>query len=209
VPVTATRATAAPARRSRAGTILLPPWTRAPFLPFRQPAVILAVLGAAAILACASSSAALFLSSASAESLSRMLAAHCPDAGYPTVRATGVVGDPARGVPASVLPIQARSVDDGAVRAALRAQGFGSPSRELISEQRPQVALGSLDLDGLLLYRDGATANVTRLGRTLPGPGVWLSQSFATRMGARPGDTLRLTSGGGGGAGAPARGVGV
>ncbi len=34
---------------------LLPPWTRAPLLGFRQPAVILAVLGATAILACASS----------------------------------------------------------------------------------------------------------------------------------------------------------
>jgi putative ABC transport system permease protein len=212
VPATAEttpRAIAAPARRSGPGIILLPPWTRAPFLPFRQPAVILAVLGAAAILACASSSAALFLSSASAESLSRMLAAHCPDAGYPTVRATSVVGDPARGVPASALPLQARSVDDGAVRSALRAQGFGDPSRELISEQRPQVALGPLDLDGLLLYQDGAIANVTRLGPARPGPGVWLSQSFATRLSARPGDTLRLTSGGGGGAGAPVRVVGI
>ena len=64
----------APRRRSGGGTILLPPWTRAPLLPFRQPAVILAVVGAAAILACASASAALFLSSASSESLRRIVA---------------------------------------------------------------------------------------------------------------------------------------
>src|SRR6185437_16018807 len=38
-----------PRRRSGGGVIFLPPWTRAPFLPFRQPAVILAVLGAALI----------------------------------------------------------------------------------------------------------------------------------------------------------------
>ena len=35
----------APRRRSGGGVIFLPPWTRAPFLPFKQPAVILAVLG--------------------------------------------------------------------------------------------------------------------------------------------------------------------
>ena len=199
----------APPRRSGAGIILLPPWTRAPFLPFRQPAVLLAVLGAAAILACASSSATLFLSSASAESLRQLLAAHCGDAGFPTVRATGVVGDPARGVPASALPVQARSVDDGAVRSAMRAQGLGDPARELVSEQRPQVANGPLEQDGQLVYRDGATANVTRLGRSLPGPGVWLSGSFATKLSARPGDTLRLTAGGGGGAGPAVRVVGL
>ena len=76
----------APRRRSGGGIILLPPWTRAPLLPFRQPAVILAVLGAAAILACASASAALFLSSASSESLRRIVAAECADAADATVR---------------------------------------------------------------------------------------------------------------------------
>jgi putative ABC transport system permease protein len=203
------RSPSTPARRSGAGIIVLPPWTRAPLLPFRQPAVILAVLGAAAILACASSSAALFLSSASSESLRRLLAAQCAEAGFPTVRATGVVGDAARGVPASTLPIEARSVDDGAVRSAMRAQGLGDPARGLTSEQRPQVAAGALNLDGLLLYRDGATANVTRIGRSLPGPGVWLSRSYATRLGAGLGDSLRLTSDGDRGAGASVRVVGL
>jgi hypothetical protein len=33
---------------------VLPPWTRAPLLGLRQPAVVLAMIGAAAILACAS-----------------------------------------------------------------------------------------------------------------------------------------------------------
>ncbi len=88
-----------PRRRSGGGVIFLPPWTRAPFLPFRQPAVILAVLGAALILACASSSGVLFLSSASSESLRRLLAVECPDAGYPTVRATEVVGAKFRRTP--------------------------------------------------------------------------------------------------------------
>ena len=70
--------TRAPRRRSGGGVIFLPPWTSAPFLPFKQPAVILAVLGAALILACASSSGVLFLSSASSESLRRLLAVRVP-----------------------------------------------------------------------------------------------------------------------------------
>ena len=198
-----------PRRRSGAGIILLPPWTRAPFLPFRQPAVILAVVAAAAILACASSSAALFLSSASSESLRRLLAVQCPDAGFPTVRATGVVTDPARGVPATSFPIEARSVDDGAVRSAMRTQGLGEPARGLTSEQRPQVTAGTQTVDGLLLYRDGATANVTRIGPALPGPGVWLSQSYATRLSVGLGGSVRLTANGDRGAGASARVVGL
>ena len=61
--------------------LLLPPWRRAPLLPFGQPAVILAVVAATAILACAAASAALFLSSASSASLQRLIGAECPGAG--------------------------------------------------------------------------------------------------------------------------------
>ena len=60
--------------------LLLPPWRRAPLLPFGQPAVILAVVAATAILACAAASAALFLSSASSASLQRLIGAECPGA---------------------------------------------------------------------------------------------------------------------------------
>ena len=116
--------TRAPRRRSGGGVIFLPPWTRAPFLPFRQPAVILAVLGAALILACASSSGVLFLSSASSESLRRLLAVQCPDAGYPTVRATQVVADPA----ARAARLR-NALDDGTVRSAMTGAGLADPSR--------------------------------------------------------------------------------
>src|SRR5215470_7032832 len=49
--------------RRRTGILLLPPWTRAPGLVWRQPIVVFA---SAAILGCAASSAALFLTSAAA-----------------------------------------------------------------------------------------------------------------------------------------------
>jgi putative ABC transport system permease protein len=176
--------TRAPRRRSGGGVILLPPWTRAPFLPFRQPAVILAVLGAAAILACASSSGVLFLSSASSESLRRQLAVECPDAGYPTVRANQVVSDPAQAGPGS------RAVPDGTVRRAMTAQGLADPSRVRLGEQTTQVSIGQQAGAGRLFYRDGATGQITAVGRTLPGPGIWLQAAMATRLNAKVGSRV-------------------
>ncbi len=189
--------------------MLLPPWTRAPFLPFRQPAVILAVLGAAAILACASSSGLLFLSSAGAETLHRMLAAHCADAGFPTVRATNVVADPARGVPATRLPVEPIAVDDREVRAAMRGLGLAEPSRVLVSDQVPQVTAGGTSSGGLLFYRDGATGQITRVGRRVPGAGVWLPEQTAASLGVRPGATVALSATGVHSSSARVRVVGV
>ncbi|HVE28748.1 MAG TPA: FtsX-like permease family protein, partial [Mycobacteriales bacterium] len=189
--------------------VLLPPWTRAPFLPFRQPAVILAVLGAAAILACASSSGLLFLSSAGAETLHRMLAAQCADAGFPTVRATNVVADPARGVPATTLPVEPIAVDDREVRAAMRGLGLAEPSRVLVSDQVPQVTAGGTSSSGLLFYRDGATGQITQVGRRIPGAGVWLPEQTATSLGVRPGATVALSATGVHSSSARVRVVGV
>ena len=184
-----------PPGRSAGGTILLPPWTRAPFLPFRQPAVILAVLGAAAILACASASAALFLSSASSESLRRIVAAGCPDAGFPTVRATGVVGDEERGAPAATSTVAARQVEDATVRSAMTGAGLADPGRVKLSEQNPALTLRNAQpVGGRLFYRDGATGQVTPVGRPLPGPGVWLQAGMASRLNAAVGDRVQLSS---------------
>ena len=193
-----------PRRRSGGGTILLPPWTRAPFLPFRQPAVILAVLGAAAILACASASAALFLSSASAESLNRILGQQCADAAFPTVRATGVVGS------TEGAPFGTRTVSDASVRSAMAGAGLPGPSRVRLSEQVPQVTRGALSKSGRLFYRDGATGQVTPVGRALTGPGVWLPAGLATQLSASVGDRVTLTPGGAtAGTDAAARVVGI
>lgn len=200
----------APARRSGGGTILLPPWTRAPLLPFRQPAVILAVVGAALILACASASAALFLSSASSESLHRILAQQCADAAHPTVRATGVVSDPSRPVVGARTALQPRRVADGDVRAAMSGAGLADPYPVRFSEQAPQVVAGAQAKGGRLFFRPGATEQITPIGRSLPGAGVWLPDGLATRLSVAVGGTVDLTIGGadGGGAGT-ARVVGI
>jgi putative ABC transport system permease protein len=187
---TAPPRTRAPGRRSGGGVIFLPPWTRAPFLPFRQPAVILAVFGAALILACASSSGLLFLSSASSESLRRLVAVQCPDAGYPTVRTTQPVGD-------------------GDARAAMTRAGLADPYRVRLGERSFQVGLGSQATAGRLFYRDGVTSQITAVGRTLPGPGVWLQAGMATRLGAKLGSRMSFSVSGEAGAPAPVRVVGI
>ncbi|HEY6746210.1 MAG TPA: FtsX-like permease family protein, partial [Mycobacteriales bacterium] len=200
--------TAAPPRprpprpRSGGGVILLPPWTRAPFLPFRQPAVILAVLGAAAILACASASAALFLSSASSESLRRILAVQCADVGYPTVQATGVVSDTTGQRPGS------RVLADGDVRAAMAGAGLAPPTQLRLSDNTIQVGSGPQTTGGRLFFRDGATRQITPVGRSLPGPGVWLQAGVATRLDATVGSRVSLSLSGATGA-VPTRVVGI
>ena len=187
-------ARSAPARRSGGGTIFLPPWTRAPFLPFRQPAVILAVLGAAAILACASASAALFLSSSSSESLRRILAQQCADAAFPTLRAPNVVGDVGAGAPAAPATAQLREIDDARGRAAMTGAGLADPYRVQVAEQSAPVTAGTQGAAGRLFYRDGFAGQVTPVGRTLPGPGVWLQAGMATRLSVSVGDRIALPS---------------
>jgi putative ABC transport system permease protein len=177
--------TRAPRRRSGGGVIFLPPWTRAPFLPFKQPAVILAVLGAALILACASSSGVLFLSSASSESLRRLLAVECPDAGYPTVQGIQFAGDPP--VPG------ARSADDGTVRSAMTGAGLAGPYRLSVGQQPAQVVRGTQATAGRLFYRDGVTSQITPVGRSLPGPGIWLQAGMATRLDATVGSRVSFS----------------
>ena len=195
----ATAAGAPPARprgrrRAGGGIILLPPWTRAPLLPWRQPAVILAVAGAAAILACASASAALFLSSASSESLRRIVAADCPDAGYPAVWVGPIgnggapIGDGSRVVDPSAKP-----ADDAGVRAAMTGAGLADPARTQFSGgQTPPVQSASTNKVARLFTRDGATARITPVGPRVAGRGIWVPQLLATQLQVRAGDTVRI-----------------
>ena len=193
----------APRTRAGGGVIFLPPWTRAPFLPFRQPAVILAVLGAAAILACASSSGVLFLSSASSETLRRLLAVQCPDAGFPTVRTPGGDGR------ASALPATGKTYDDADVRPAMTAAGLANPSRVRLGDQTVQAGLGTQVAPGRLFFRDGATDQITPTGRVLSGPGIWLQAGTATRLNATVGSRVSFSVSGEAGQAAPVRVVGI
>ena len=174
--------------------ILLPPWRRAPLLPFGQPAVILAVVGAAAILACASASALLFLSSASSESLRRIVAEACPDA--PGVAVTAEqVGTIPRGVTRDGMRESSpgRRVDDGRLRQALTGQGLADPYRVSVSEQSPLIENAVAGQAVRLFHRDGVAQQITPLAGPVAGSGVWLPYRQAYRMRVEPGDSVRLS----------------
>jgi putative ABC transport system permease protein len=163
--------------------LLLPPWTRAPLLAFRTPGVVLALLGAAAVLACASSSAALFLSSAGTAALHRTIVADCPDATYPTLQ--GWTDEP---IPADVEQLAAASMRDAGLPQpyqVLRPAG----SRDVLELRGPRA-----NQEALAFYRADSTDHVTVLSRG-PARGIWLPSVTAGRLGVRAGQRLTLRDG--------------
>ena len=150
---------------------------------FGQPAVILAVVGAAAILASASASALLFLSSASSESLRRIVAEACPDA--PGVAVTAEqVGTIPRGVTRDGMRESSpgRRVHDGRLRQSLTGQGFADPYRVSVSEQSPLIENAVAGQAVRLFHRDGVAQQITPLAGPVAGSGVWLPYRQAYRI---------------------------
>src|SRR5262249_46533576 len=145
-PAAQRAAPAVPPRRTGGGTVLLPPWTRAPMRSFPHPAVLLAVAGAAAILTRASPSAGSFLSSASPPPLPRMVAASCPDFGYPRVTLRG--------------PVTVGPTFDGLATSQFRAAGLGTPERTQIAAAAVQVSRGAAVTQVRLWYGASALHNV-------------------------------------------------
>lgn len=165
-------------RRTRSGTILLPPWTRAPWLGFRAPAVLLAVIGAAAILACASSSAALFLSSSSSKALQRLVAAQCPDSAFPTIRSSGTTQNPE-------ATSQVRA-EDHAVTTAMT--GAGLPGPRVIMQTGGTLA-GSRPIPHVIamFYGTDALRHLPVI-KAIPGArGLWISDLAEQQTGLRLG----------------------
>ncbi|HEV7654859.1 MAG TPA: FtsX-like permease family protein, partial [Mycobacteriales bacterium] len=158
--------------RTGGGVWMLPPWRRAPVLPFGQPAVLLAVIAAAAILACAAASAPLFLSSASSAALQRLIGNECPSAATASVKNHST----ARNLPAL----------DARVRPAMTGAGLAAPHLDAL-------AADNFGLDGLggppvrVAYRADAVANLTHLPGAVGGTGVWLPKYVRDRLGVRPG----------------------
>jgi putative ABC transport system permease protein len=166
----------AAASGSGGGVLRTPPWTRAPGLPLRQPAVLLAVIGACAILACASASPALFLSSASSAALQRIVAAECPDATDVAVR---ISADTA------TRPDLLRRVSG-----AFEQRGLGTPAATMVTTAALPVEGRGLAGQVALFSRAGVAGQVTRLSGTPGGRGVWLPASVAGSL--RPGEQVRV-----------------
>jgi putative ABC transport system permease protein len=196
------RAVPGPPRKPRAGSpLLLPPWTRAPWLAFREPAVILAVLAATAILACASASAALFLSSAATESLHRTVAANCTDSAYPAVKYGPLTAIPEDRIDSVLLdqryqPLDAPNVPDLAgldrrAVAAVTGAGLPTPYHVAVGDRPIPTSSGGYANAGLLFYSPAATANITPISRGAA-RGVWLPAAQATQLGVRAGQAVTI-----------------
>lgn len=161
---------------SGGGVLRTPPWTRAPWLPLRQPAVLLAVIGACAILACAAASPALFLSSASSAAMQRIAAAECADASHVAVRITTDTG---------TEPDLRRRVES-----AFAAKGLGRPAQTMVTASSLQLEAGDAGRRVALISRPGLLGQVTPLAGRPGAAGVWLPRSVAGPL--RPGDQVRI-----------------
>lgn len=159
--------------RRHSGTVLLPPWTRAPGLGFGNPAVLFAIVAATAILACAASSAALFLSSSSSKALQRLIAARCEDVALPDVQVQTL--DPYHsGLPGPFDAATYARLDGTAQRAFARA-GLAAPERRMVSSVHDFE--GSVYDPAYYYYGGRALANVTKLS-SIAGRGVWVPISL-------------------------------
>lgn len=158
----------------RGGVFTTAPWLRAPLLLTRRPSVFLAIVGAAAILTIAASSGVLFLSTLGTASLRAQAASDCPQYSQPSVSADVTGSDLA-------------SVRAGGVK-QFSAAGLPAPytsELSLINVQASTVHLFS---------RPGAVAHVQKL-TPADGTGVWFPDVFATKLGVKPGDVVRTTTG--------------
>lgn len=160
--------------RAHGGAATTLPWLRAPLLLVRRPAVFAAIVGAAAILAMAAASGPLFLSTIGTASLHSQARQTCPENSQPGM-STGVFG-----------PKVASSERAG--RAAMRKEGLPEPRSTVVGEARVQSTLIHL------FASKGALSHVTKLTKG-GGPGVWVPDSFAAKVGARPGATIRTAGG--------------
>lgn len=169
-------------RIPRVGLLGLPPWRRAPVLAAESWPVVWAVIAAMAILACASSSIVLFLSSAGSASLQRQITAQCPDAALPAI--TSAIGGQ---VIASQRYAAPDPTLDSRVRTAMERQGLPMPHLTMVGGAQLQLAASSTDVAVRLFYGSGALDQVDVLQR-LDQPGVWLPTDAANSLGVGLGD---------------------
>lgn len=156
----------------------MPPWSRAPLLAFGEPVVLLAVFAATAILACASASAPLLLTSTASASVQQQIAAECPDASWPSVT---VASYPSAGLPARDEQVPEAMTDAGLARPELNMS-----------------VPGAIDLDTAagrsfvqLFYRDRAVDNL-EVVESVDRQGVLLPASAAETAGVGTGDTVTV-----------------
>lgn len=166
--------------RSRRPVVTLPPWTRALRLGLSEPGAFIAVLVSTMILACATASAELFLSSASSAAIQQQATSRCPDAIWPGIGETSAI-DSSPGI----------EQQDQEYPRALAAAGL--PGAEpVLSTTDPVLLEGETRGQGaVLLYRPGIADKVTPIG-PVSGTGIFLSRTTAEYLSSAPGKVVRM-----------------
>lgn len=184
--------------RERLAAFASAPWLRAPVLLFAFPGLLVAVVAATLILSIASASSPLFVSSAGNATLRNGLSGQvCPYTTALQVSSFGPLSVPrsTQGAPATGDLYARRDV---LMRRATSSFPELAPAVHTIVG--PAVAVLGAHGGGQarLMARDGQLAHVEVLSRGASnGQGIWLADTTAKRLDARPGSrvTLRTTDG--------------
>jgi putative ABC transport system permease protein len=188
--------------RRRAAVVFGAPWLRAPLLLLRYPGLLVAVGTAVLILAVAGAASPLFLSSAGNATLHRAIAETCAwEVGVKTVKNAPIAGHPSySGFGPGGARQTAMSVvqeTDGYLRTRM-GQGLshvaaveGDISSTITAASK--TGTSGDDSPRVRLYtRDGGLDHVAKLTAG-GGPGVWVTDTLASSLDLRPGDSITFT----------------
>lgn len=181
----------------------LAPWRRAPALVLRTPLVMVAVVISTAILALASGSAALFLSSAASKATQLTMVQPCPTSSYPQI--TGKRDYEAAPVNLATFPgnfnelvpkyggdrwSSADEITD--LTAAMRAEGLPTP--QLLLQSGGQLAGGVTDATPRVsvIYKQDAISHIEITSGTAKG-GVLVPDDIAAKMGLVAGQSVLIS----------------
>lgn len=181
-------------------------WRRTPLLLRHHRLVALAIAGAGLVLALSGTAAPLFLSSAGNGALSRALAANCPSANGVQLE----VPEPVTGTYRQTFLTyagnqrQTTAVAIPAVQLAQRRAALLNRVLGPVGHLQPMVRTWVTDgvpvtgptgravvRPNTLVYRDGQRGAITVLS-AVGGSGVWLTDTAASQLGVRAGETVTL-----------------
>jgi len=181
-----------PARKpfsARLGSLVAPLSVDSPFLLLRFPAILASAVTAFLILGITSAASPLFLSSVGNAALHNDVAAQCQWVVGLQVRTPGPFSQREFGSPSGVLEARTTALREATGDVPL----LGSPIVTLVGSQlTAQGPAREVTRSIRLLARDGSLANVQVILST-GGPGVWLSDSIASALQARPGQQIFVT----------------
>jgi putative ABC transport system permease protein len=166
-----------------------PMWSKAPLVLRRFPAILVAIVAAAVILAVSSAAGPLFLSSAGSASLADGVARTTPFAAGLSVVVYGPVERDALASRTRLLSERTSEVRELGKPVATVIGSVGT----ILSQQpvEPSIGLPAVGHQVRIVSRTGALEHVERL-RSVPGDGVWVSSTTASVLDLEMGDVVSI-----------------